>query len=398
MAVSDADLRAAAEKHLWRPRAVAKATGLSYGSSLLSRLDRLRAQPEGISEVELLRRKVRALEADLKGEREKVLSDESVRRELVGLKGALPEPPDWLIETQKAKRGPGVPCVLASDWHYDEVVDPGQINGVNEYNREIANRRIRSFVEATTDILTQHMVRPEYPGIVLALGGDMISGEIHEELATTNEAPALASVAELFGKLGWVIEQLAGAFGSVFVPCVTGNHGRATHKIQAKNRAFTSLDWLLYTFLEKRFEHDRRVRFQVATGSDLLFQVHSTRFLLTHGDRLGRGGDGLIGMLGPVTRGDHRRRTRNAAIDQPYDTLLCGHWHAYTPTPRVIVNGSLIGFNEYAWTEGFHPEPPKQALWLVHPDRGTTFHAPVFVEKPKAKRAASEWVSWSAAA
>jgi hypothetical protein len=350
------------------------------------------------SESANLQKQLREAKAELRKLRDAALTDDKVRREVIGVNLDDAAPPDWLIETTKAKRGPGAPCVLASDWHHDEVVDPAQINGVNEYNREIAHRRIRTFAEGTIDVLTQHMVRPEYPGIVFALAGDMVSGEIHDELQATNEAPALASVVDLFGKLAWVIEQFASAFGNVFVPCVTGNHGRTTKKIWAKNRVYTSLDWLLYTFLEKRFENDDRVRFMVSPGPDLLFQVYATRFLLTHGDRLGRGGDGLIGMLGPVTRGKHRRRSRNAAVDLPYDTLVAGHWHQYTPTPRVIVNGSLIGFNEFAWTEGFAPEPPRQALWVVHPERGTTFHAPVWVEKPKIRRSSSEWVAWSQAA
>lgn len=360
--------------------------------------DVVRAHGAGGGDLAELQRAVRELKAQNRELEDRVLSDERVRREIVGLKAADPQPPEWLVETHRAKKGPGAPCVLASDWHYDEVVDPAQINGVNEYNREIANARIRQFVENTIDVLTQHMVRPEYPGIVLAMAGDMVSGEIHPELAATNEASSLVSVSELFAKLSWVVEQFAQAFGNVFVPCVTGNHGRTTQKIWAKNRAYTSLDWLLYTFLAKRFEDDKRVKFQVSAGPDLLFQVHATRFLLTHGDRLGRGGDGLIGFLGPVTRGDHKRRTRNAAVDLPYDSLVAGHFHQYHPGPRAIINGSLIGFSEFAWTEGFAPEPPRQALWIVHPERGTTCHWPIFCEKPKVRRSASEWVSWSEAA
>lgn len=364
----------------------------------ISAHDVVRAHAAGGGEAAELRQAVKQLRAEKRELEERVLTDERVRREIVGLKESDSQPPEWLIETHRAKKGPGAPCVFASDWHFDERVDPAQINGVNEYNREIANARIRQFTESTIDVLTQHMVRPEYPGIVFALGGDMISGEIHAELAATNEASSLVSVSELFGRLSWVIEQFAQAFGQVFVPCVTGNHGRTTQKIWAKNRAYTSLDWLLYTFLAKRFESDKRVRFQVGAGPDLLFQVYGTRFLLTHGDRLGRGGDGLIGFLGPVTRGTHKRQTRNAAVDLPFDTLVAGHFHQYHPGPRAIMNGSLIGFSEFAWTEGFAPEPPRQALWIVHPDRGVTFHVPVFCEKPKARRSSSEWVSWSEAA
>lgn len=42
------------------------------------------------------------------------------------------------------------------------------------------------------------MVNPDYPGIVVALAGDMVSGDIHQELKETNEVPTIASVVELF--------------------------------------------------------------------------------------------------------------------------------------------------------------------------------------------------------
>ena len=92
-----------------------------------------------------------------------------------------------------------------------------------------------------------------YPGIVAALGGDMISGNIHEELQTTNEINTMPTVLDLFGKLAPALKRLADVFGRVFVPCVSGNHGRDTKKIWAKDRNHTSFDWLLYCLLAKHF-------------------------------------------------------------------------------------------------------------------------------------------------
>lgn len=344
------------------------------------------------------KRTIRELRARVKALEERALTDAKVKAAILGSLDAVPEPPRWLVETTHAKKGPGVPCLMATDWHWDEVVEPGQIGGVNRYNREIATERARAFVTNAIDVLTNHMVRPEYPGIVLALGGDMVSGEIHDELVATNEAPVLASVLDLFGVLAWMIETLAGQFGNVFVPCVTGNHGRTTPKMRAKGRAYTSLDWLLYQFLARRFERDKRVAFQIPDGPDALFQVYSHRFLLTHGDTLGKGGDGIIGALGPILRGDTRKRSRNQQIDQSYDTLLIGHWHQLVQMQRVIVGGSLKGYDEFASAWNLPYEPPRQAMWIVNPTRGITFSVPIHVEAAKAKRAALSWVAWGEAA
>ena len=58
----------------------------------------------------------------------------------------------------------------------------------------------------------------------------------------------------------------------------------------------------------------------------------------------------MIGALGPIIRGDHRKRSRNAQIDMEYDTMLCGHWHQLIQIERLIVNGSLKGYDEYAYS------------------------------------------------
>src|SRR6185312_701035 len=92
-----------------------------------------------------------------------------------------------------------------------------------------------------------------YPGIAVPLGGDMISGEIHDELKATNELPTLPTVEDLCDNLEGAFGLLADTFDSVYVPCVTGNHGRNTHKIWAKDRSRTSFDWMLYRMLNRSF-------------------------------------------------------------------------------------------------------------------------------------------------
>ena len=61
-------------------------------------------------------------------------------------------------------------------------------------------------------------------------------------------------------------------------------------------------------------------------------------------------------------------------------------------TQKFIVNGSLIGYNEYAYNNyGF--EPPRQALRITHPERGITFHMPVQVDGKKAVTD-QPWIQW----
>lgn len=340
---------------------------------------------------------IRLLTLEVNRLQKEKLSESVIRDEIFKLSRAKCSPPKWLVDVDpKAKKSPGVPTLFASDWHWAEVVDPGQIGGVNEFNLKIAHSRAKNLVNQSIDLLFNHMVNPDYPGIVLALGGDMFSGFIHPELVETNEVNVMAALVDLFGVMAWCIDTLADRFGRVFVPCVTGNHGRATVKIQAKNRHHTSFDWLLYTLLEKRFENDERVSFLIPDGSDAHYAIYGTKYLLTHGDQF-RGGDGMIGALGPIIRGDHKKRSRNGQIGMDYGCLLLGHWHQLIQTQRLIVNGSLKGYDEYAYQGNFGFEVPQQALWITHPVHGITFQMAVkLAEKPQDKPK-SEWVSWRAA-
>lgn len=321
----------------------------------------------------------------------KALDCKTVREVIFGLEKATVDAPEWVINPPKATHSPGTPTLFASDWHWGEVVDPEQINGVNKYNLRIAHKRAKDLTSRAIDLLKNHMVNPKYPGIVFPLGGDMVSGDIHDELRESNELATIPTVLDLLEVLVASIKALADAFGKVHVPCVTGNHGRNTLKIRAKGRVHTSYDWLLYCLLEREFKNDPRVSFQVASGPDCSYSIFGHRYLLTHGDQF-RGGDGLIGMLGPVIRGDHKKRGRNGQIGLEYDTMLLGHWHQYVSMARVIVNGSLKGYDEYANAGNFGFELPKQALFMTHPRHGITFAMPVVLEDQPVK--SMKWVDW----
>lgn len=348
--------------------------------------------PREVSAVVELKDEIRTLKAQIASFNRETLDAKYIREKIIKLAEQPVRVPTWLLNNKAPKSAPGVPTLLASDWHWGEVVDPAQTGGVNEYSIKTAHDRAKRMINNTIDLLNNHMVNPSYPGIVFALGGDMITGDIHEELVATNEREVMPTVVDLWGVLAWCIETLADKFGRVFVPCVSGNHGRYTKKMRAKGRNFTSFDWLLYTFLAKRFEGDARVTFYIPDGADALYSVYGHRYLLTHGDQF-RGGDALIGPLGPIVRGDHRKRARNMQINADYDTIVMGHWHQLMQTQKFIVNGSLIGYTEYAYNNNYGFEPPRQALWITHPERGITFHMPVQVDGKKSVTD-QPWIQW----
>jgi len=113
-----------------------------------------------------------------------------------------------------------------------------------------------------------------------------------------------------------------------------GNHGRGTLKPRAKNRVprRPGVEHLLPRLADVFPVVIRGSCFMCRSEADAFFKVFDHRFLLTHGDSLGvKGGDGLIGALGPIARGTLKIGKQAARIGRDFDTLLMGHWHAYMP-------------------------------------------------------------------
>lgn len=395
MPLSDRDLQIALDAAAKEGSAAAAARALGIHENTFKH--RLReAQRRGMKAKAVsddLHKRIAQLEKDLKAATREQ-ADITALKQIIGtatMKLDALALPAWTVKPSKDAHAPGVPTLLLSDFHWGERVFPKQVNNVNEYTVAIARERLRYCVETAIHlcrILDRDM---RYPGIVVPLGGDMVSGAIHEELRASNEIPTMPVVLDLVDNLVPAIKTLADTFGAVFLPCVSGNHGRDTMKIYAKGRNHTSFDWLLYQFLARTLAHDKRITFYIPEGSDAYYRVYDHKYALTHGDQF-RGGDGMIGALGPILRGDHKKRSRNSQIDQDYDTLMMGHWHQRIQLTRVIVNSCLKGYDEFAFTNNFPFEQPSQNLWITNPRYGITYDMPVYVD-PRHKVKPTEWVS-----
>jgi len=302
------------------------------------------------------------------------------------------EPPKWLSTPKKAG-APGVPTIQLSDLHWGEVVKPEQIGGVNSYNLAIARRRLEHVVQSAIKLSRILSPKMDYPGVVVPLLGDMISGNLHDELTATNEFNTMPTVLDLYRHLVAAIKILADEFGHVFLPCVSGNHGRDTKKTWAKDRNHTSFDWLLYQFLAVAFADDQRITFYIPDGSDVLYRVYGMRYLGTHGDQF-KSSDSIIGAIGPITRGAQKKLARNVAVNQEFDVMIFGHWHQRMLSSQLRGNSTLKGLDEYAYQGNFKFEPPSQNYWMTHPDHGITFDAPLFADA-SVKMPKGAWTSWA---
>lgn len=326
-----------------------------------------------------LKSQLKQLREQLEASHEDAISNERLVRIIRNAADSEPQSDkSWLTYKGKGDTSKSVPVLFLSDLHFDEVVEPSQVEYVNEYNREIAKKRISSVFNNTLDLLTKKL-KGKYAGCVVALGGDLLSGNIHEELAETNEATILQSVLALTDLLHAGLAQMVEEFGKLYVPCVVGNHGRIHKKPRAKFKVQQNYEWIIYQLLAQRFASDSRVTFEIPESTDVTFKIFKTTFLLTHGDQF-KGGSGISGIFTPLMLGASRKLKRQQAVQKPFDVMMVGHFHSYIHTNSLIVNGTTKGLDEYAYQMNFGFERPQQALFLVHEQNGITIRTPVFCE------------------
>jgi hypothetical protein len=330
------------------------------------------------AEEHILKRKVKEFQSQLSQVMQEREELEKIIESMSFVRAASPLPPKWLASPRGKVVEMAIPTAQLSDCHFDEVVNPDQLNGVNAYNRVIGEARLKKFFENTLRISTDYINGVNMDGLVLNMTGDIVSGNIHEELAETNEVPILPTCLFWAEQIIAGIELLGTKFSNIFIPCVTGNHGRQHRKPRAKNRAYQNYDWLIYKIIEKHFSKQKEITFQIPSGFDAKYDIYDTRYRTTHGDSF-RGGGGIGGVVVPILRGDSKKRKREVAVGTPYDILVIGHFHQLTNLNGLIINGSLKGYDEYAEMMNFEFEPPQQAYWLTVPKHGKRMNTPIDV-------------------
>ena len=288
--------------------------------------------------------------------------------------------PAWLKpKTKKSRNHVCTAMTIWSDFHLDEMVDLDEMDGINEYSREIAEKRFDNVVNDTVKLLKQYSTGAHIEGIVVNILGDMLTGEIHDELSRTNYAPPPASIVHWVPLLAAGLKHLADEFGQVFVPCVDGNHDRTYKRTPKKKRAESSYAWIIYNWLADTLRDDDRIKFGISTSNEQLISVYDTTFLLTHGDSF-RSAGGVGGLYPSMLKWLLRRHQLYSATKKDFDYALMGHWHQDLWGQDFVVNASLKGYDEYAKDSGFTFGKAGVQLWTVTPEYGMDNRRFVFAD------------------
>jgi len=321
-----------------------------------------------------------------KSAEDRAAESEHILREMAGVFQRPLSLPEWTLPGN-GETGRAVGLIHLSDLHCGEVVRLEEAAGVNEYNPEIFRRRLRRMIDASIRILPRWSSDCELKGVVVALNGDLISGDIHAELRETNALTSHEQVALATDELAAGIRMLADQFDAILVTVTPGNHGRTTEKTHAKRMAALSYDIMIGNILAREFANDGRITVNTASGADIVFPLFGWSVLQTHGDSMGTGGgQGFAGPELPIVRGGKKIKLSGFATGERYDIILTAHYHTSSNPGTVLANGSMIGFNEWAVRIRAMPEPPQQWLALVHERWGLRERTPVVLEDPAPPR------------
>lgn len=343
------------------------------------------ADPAAMLENETIRKLTAALadaRAKLATEKEHRRHAEHVLAETESLAALWAETADVharKLKRRLAKPSKGKAMLCCNDWHAEERIDPATVNGLNEFDLTICQRRVDRLWQKAVRMADVAKGLTAIDEIVVWLGGDLINGFIHEELQESNFLGPAEAVSFVEGLVYTGLTFLADETGlPLRVVCSIGNHGRSTHKTRISTGYRSSWEWLAYQHLARLFRTDKRVTFTCEPSYHTYQDVcgHAVRF--HHGDNVKYNG-GVGGISISVNKAVAQwNKTKRADYD------IFGHFHqsGFGPQYRWICCNCLVGYNAYAISIKAEYSPPAQTFLVFAPEHGLVMDLPIFVEEP----------------
>lgn len=278
--------------------------------------------------------------------------------------------------SKKSTDSLSVPIFIWSDWHCEEEIKPDQVRGLNSFNLDIASERIDRLGNKSVAYAISRKSEVDIPEAIVWLGGDFLTGYIHEEFMPSNQLSPPDAILWVKSRLRALIEYVAQNFPKVRVVCNVGNHGRTTKKKWISNSTRNSFEWLMYHCLadEFRLSTFNNVEFFIPDAYFAECNLFDFPIRFHHGDHVMYKG----GVGGPSIPINKAISEWNVAERVAYDYF--GHLHQFIDHHQWLLNGSLIGYSPFSIAIKGKFQRPLQVVDFVHHRVGRTDAIKVYLD------------------
>jgi len=289
--------------------------------------------------------------------------------------------------TKKIKSdSPQTAVAPLTDTHIGDNVEKDQMVGLNEYNIDIFNKRLFGWATQVLHMIEYRRSFAQIDKLVVPMLGDMISGDIHDELARTNNDNNMGQMIRGANLIAQALMLLAPHFKEIFVPCVVGNHGRMTRKPPMKDK-YMDWDYMLYQWVAAFVKKQKNIKFHIPKAFMTTINVCNQQILLAHGDFINGAGSGTainkgisnmrnvmqfrIGLINEV---QNLKNYPTKDLPSVFDSALIGHFHRIDEidigTGAVHICGCMKGGDEFAMQRVQAINKPRQIMLYYHPQYG----------------------------
>ncbi|OQB44380.1 MAG: hypothetical protein BWY03_00229 [Parcubacteria group bacterium ADurb.Bin159] len=363
-------------------------------------------------EKELIRAKTEQKQTE---KRYKTLLKESAFEELIKKQiqniAALSPVKTEVVSLRSIKKIHESAVLPISDIHFAEKVSAEETQGLGGYGVGIALDRLQTIQDRVIDISYRILSEAYIFDELWVLGlGDWVSGYIHPDLFRTAELPIVEQSYVLALVLAQMIQSFAQVFPVVHVRVLSGNHPRLQKEVYSKEK-WVGWDYVTGLFLKTLLQNQKNVEVIPLKSFIDFVNIKGYNFALLHGDEIKMGG--VMPYYG-ITRAMYRlesiegakfrselRKIQNGkqakseiSAEEIFksakylaDYTVMGHFHESSTllSENIIINGSVIGPNEYSLGKGLGG-PPMQLFFGVHPEKGKTWQFTLKLDRPVKSR------------
>jgi hypothetical protein len=230
---------------------------------------------------------------------------------------------------------------LFSDWHFGMDVS----NSTNVFNKQVFNKRVEKLVNKIIEHGKTNQIHTLHVGQL----GDLLAGMIHVSTRVQANEDVIEQTKYVSEVLAEVLSTLANEFPVIKYYNVIGNHGRTGNKHDVGIKE--NFEYLIPWFLEARLKDFDNIEIITDQDGYVTTKIFDEDIVLVHGnyDRVDQCVTRLPQVLGYVP-----------------SYIIGGHVHhnyekEFGKT-TVVVNGSLIGADDYAMQGRYGAKPSQKFL------------------------------------